>query len=156
MPRGPAPTPGSRNQGGTFDWVRLVKGRRVEIPKLPDRHGGWSTTTLLWWAELWELPQAQAWEPSGRTLHDLAELREVLNRTRVALADDPDRLAQRVSQLRGQMQGLEDRHGLNPKSLLQLRWIVVDDEGAEVALPPTPGADDLEHRRATRRKRMTG
>lgn len=79
------------------------------------------------------------WDPSARTLRSWAELRE-----QVELLVDGGRPV--PPGLFGEMRQIEDRHGLNPKALLQLRWRIVEtlpepDEDAEhgaASGPPSP------------------
>lgn len=112
-----------------FTWVDLpASGRRGKAPKLPD-HRQWSPKTVAFWADLWKSPQAVMWDPSGRTLWRLAELHADLI--------DPD--GGTTAGISAEMRQLEDRHGLSPKSMLQLRWRVSDDasDGEEPAPKPT-------------------
>lgn len=114
---------------GSFDWVMLpAEGRVGPAPKLPSKPivagpGVWSKSTKDWWADLWRSPQAVVWDQSGRTLFRLALLHELLDAGGVAVAG-----------LASEMRQIEDRHGLSPKSLLQLRWRIVE-AGDVVQLP---------------------
>jgi len=119
---GPAPRPDRlRANAPTFDWVLLPRsGRRGSTPKLPGWRS-WTPATTAWWRSLWRTPQACAWDQSGASLWTLAVLHHELV--------EGERSTAAVS---AEMRAHEDRHGLNPKALLQLRWRVVDDEHATI------------------------
>lgn len=104
-----------------FGWVDLpAAGRPGAPPKLPSWRK-WAPGTAKWWKDLWATPQATQWEQSGRTLFALACLYDDL------IAGRAD--AAKVS---AEMRQHEDRHGLNPKSMLQLRWRVVEATDATI------------------------
>lgn len=109
---GPSPNPNARRQNKpTFEWVALpVEGRPGAAPKLPGWRK-WSPATSRWWKDLWAKPQATQWEQDGSTLWTLACLYDDL------IAGRAD--AAKVS---AEMRQHEDRHGLNPKAMNQLRW----------------------------------
>lgn len=114
----------------TFDWVILpASGRKGPVPKLP---GGtkWLKATREAWADLWSSPQAVAWDQSGRTLHSWAEAHHALQEAK--------KDGKSVTPILAEMRSIEDRHGLNPKAMLQLRWRIVDDEGVVVSQPSEP------------------
>ncbi|MGH9002435.1 MAG: hypothetical protein ACRDYV_04835 [Acidimicrobiia bacterium] len=97
-----------------FGWTNLPSaGRKGPAPKLPEWRV-WHPATKTWWSALWKRPQALMWEQDGSTLRALACLYDDLISNRVEAA--------RVSP---EIRQHEDRHGLNPKSMLQLRWRVV-------------------------------
>lgn len=114
----PAPKPDAerrRQNAPTFGWVMLPKaGRKGPTPKLPGVRK-WSPTTRAAWTGLWKSPQATMWDPSGRTLWRWAVLHEELI--------VGDRAASSIS---SEMRQIEDRHGLSPKALLDLRWRIGD------------------------------
>ena len=93
-------------------------------PDLPDLRS-WSLSTIAWWDDLWSCPQAVAWDQTGRTL------------VRLAILFD-DMVKERPGASTTAMQQLEDRHGLNPKAMLQLRWRIVEE--ADVMPMPTKTA----------------
>ena len=102
-----------------FDWATLpLEGRQGPPPALPDLRL-WTAATERWWAELWATPQAVMWDPSGRSLHTLALLHHQL-----MLDSTLPPAATRAASISAEMRQHEDRHGLTPKSLLQLRWRV--------------------------------
>lgn len=119
-----------------FGWVELPAAREGAPPSLPPWRL-WHSETLEWWSALWSKPQATMWEPSGSTLWALACLYDDL----IAGRADAAKVSAEVRQH-------EDRHGLNPKAMLQLRWRIAEDE-PEVAAPAKSNASA-----AARRKRM--
>ncbi|MGD9996968.1 MAG: hypothetical protein AB7R77_05960 [Ilumatobacteraceae bacterium] len=134
----PKPDAERRNRNvKAFDWSDLpAAGRPGKPPKLPALRT-WSAETRRWWAELWSKPQATAWDQTGSTAVGMAVLYEDLQHV------DPARVAGLLAELRAH----EDRHGLNPKAMLQLRWrIVKPEEPAVTASKP----------KTDRRKRVLG
>lgn len=126
-----------RRNAPTFDWVHLPKaGRKGRPPALPTRKPTWHAGTRKWWADLWATPQATQWDETDAELYRLAMLHEL---TMYGSAGGA------LPALLAEMRQIEDRHGLNPKALLQLRWIIVDD-GASVA--PAPKKRSSADRRA--------
>ena len=108
----------------SFEWTLLpAAGRLGPAPELPDLRS-WSLSTIAWWEDLWSCPQATAWDQSGRTLTRLA-----------VLFDDLIKEKAPATSLSNEMRQLEDRHGLNPKAMLQLRWRIVEE--ADVMPMPT-------------------
>lgn len=107
-----------------FGWTDLPAAGRVDDPPPLPGWRVWQPATVKWWAELWAKPQATVWEQDGSTLWTLACLYDDLIASRAEAA--------RVS---AEMRQHEDRHGLNPKAMLQLRWRVVDAAGEEQAAP---------------------
>jgi hypothetical protein len=104
-----------------FGWTDLpIAGRAEAAPELP-KHVRWSVYTKRAWVELWSCPQATQWDPSGRTLHGWAELVEQRVRCERERKTAPASTYAEIRQI-------EDRHGLNPKAMLQLRWRIVADE----------------------------
>jgi hypothetical protein len=123
-----------RRNAPTFTWTRLPRSGRQGPPPpmgepsawLETAAGGWPAATEREWADLWSSPQAAAWDQSGRTLRRWAELHAV-------------GVLEGVSAVRSsEMRQIEDRHGLSPKALLQLRWLVVDDADANVGAVVVP------------------
>ena len=116
----PYPKPESERRNRTkpaFNWTPLPReGRSGPAPKLPNWRA-WDRRTKKWWTELWKKPQATQWEQDGSTLFPLAVVMDDLITARI----DSVRATPEIRQL-------EDRHGLNPKALLQLRWMVMDEE----------------------------
>lgn len=121
---GPLPNPNARRRNApTIAWVDLPPDPGVDVPFLPTWRG-WLPNTVEWWAHLWSRPQARMWDPTGSTLWTLAALMDDV------LAGDVE-----LAKVAGEMRAHEDRHGLSPKAMGQLRWrLAADDVGAEVAV----------------------
>jgi hypothetical protein len=116
-----------RRNSPTFGWVDLPStGRDGPAPELPRGVRQWGKITRDAWEKLWASPQATQWDPTGRTLWAWAVCHHDLVQEEMKPAP-----------LLAQMQSIEDRHGLSPKAMLQLRWRVVDVEPADAA-PPAP------------------
>lgn len=97
-------------------WTTLPgAGRPGAAPPLPPWRE-WNDHTAAWWANLWASPQATQWEQDGSTLWVLAMLYDDIF---VGTVD--------ASRLSAEIRQHEDRHGLNPKALVQLRWRIADD-----------------------------
>ena len=117
-----------------FDWVNLpAEGRQGPPPAMPKLRR-WRKATIEAWADLWSSPQATQWDQSGRTLHAWAVLHHDL------IVDE-----RAPAGIAAEMRNIEDRHGLNPKAMLQLRWRIVADEVE--AEPSTPKRASAEARR---------
>lgn len=117
---GPAPRPNALrpNQGAAF--VRLPsEGRTKEAPPWPYPTEP-DADLLERWVYLWKLPQAIAWEK--------IQMYRVVARYCMILcyAETSALPAMQTSAVQ-----LEDRLGLNPMSMLRLRWTVAEDELAE-------------------------
>ena len=82
---------------------------------------------LQWWAALWATPQATQWNQSGVTLVPVALLFESMQRA----------VPREVAVLSAQMMQHLDRHGLNPKAMLQLRWML-EAEAEDAAARKSP------------------
>lgn len=107
-------------------WIDLPSKREGDPPALPEWRI-WQPQTLTWWVELWTSPQATQWDQSGKTLRALA-----------CLYDDLIAGRAEASKVSAEMRQHEDRHGLNPKAMLQLLWRIVEDELAPTARTPKP------------------
>lgn len=172
---GPLPDPHSiRRNAPTIPTTELrVSGRQGEIPEPP----GWIElfqSGCSWWEWAWTTPQAIGWGDSvgmdalvGRRASledDLAAIEFVDNLDLLddefqsekakALRDAVQRLAAmatgRLAIMR-EMRELDDRLGLSPKGLAQLRWKIVADPEAATE---TPGASDEVGERRSRRERL--
>lgn len=126
MPGASYPKPAEERRNKTqsdLSWTELpAAGRQGDPPPLPTPLlGKWSADALALWEWAWSTPQATQWDQSGKTLWRW-----------VQLADTPP-----SPQTSAEMRQLEDRHGLNPKAMLQLRWRVVDGD-AGTAQPTKP------------------
>ncbi len=121
----PKPDSERRNRSPkAFEWLDLpAAGRKGAAPKLPALRK-WSTETKRWWSALWSTPQAVAWDQTGESLVRLA-----------LLYDDLQYLEPGKSTgISAEMRAIEDRHGLSPKSMLQLRWRIVESESGRGAV----------------------
>lgn len=129
---GPAPKPDSdrrRRNEPTFEWVDLpTAGRQGPAPAMPD---GDYAELADWWADLWASPQAAAWDQSGRSLHGYLECKRLLTAEVTVVTKSGEAVevpAANPTTVLTEMRQIEDRHGLNPKAMLALRWRIVDDE----------------------------
>lgn len=125
--RYPNPDDQRRNRNErAFDWTVLpMEGRPGPAPELPPWRE-WRPATLDWWAKLWATPQATQWDQSGRTLHTLA----ILHHQLLDEESSPSPIA-------AEMRQHEDRHGLTPKAMLQLRW--------KISSTPSDGSGKVLH-----------
>lgn len=132
-----------------FGWRDLpANGREGDPPLLPERPEGakeWLPETVEAWNQLWTTPQAVAWDQSGRTLHVWAVLHNDMGQFQ---ADRKPVPASLLSELRQ----IEDRHGLSPKAMLQLRWRVIED----FEQTPIPGGTGLRDRKKATLKVLEG
>lgn len=114
----PKPDAERRNRAARpFTWTDLPsEGRPGKPPSLP-RVRQWHAQTRKWWVEVWASPQASAWDQSGRTMVPFALVMDDLIAGRVDAVKASPEIRQH-----------QDRHGMNPKAMLQLRWRVLDDE----------------------------
>lgn len=123
----PKPDSDRRNRNPhAFGWTDLPKaGCKGKPPALPAIKPTWHAETRRWWATLWAMPQATIWARDDSELFRLALLHEhVWHRSPAPSAT-----------LLAEMRQIEDRHGLNPKAMLQLRWRIVDDAAGVAAKP---------------------
>ena len=115
-----------------FSWVDLpATGRRGNPPALPKRVAGskaWSAQTKAAWRAMWKKPQATQWDQDGSSMHMWAMLHEDMIQAQKKEKSIPASVA-------GEMRQIEDRHGLTPKAMLQLRWRVADPVVAQKAKP---------------------
>jgi hypothetical protein len=145
--RYPNPDGERRNRAErAFDWTTLpLEGRPGPAPALPALRA-WDDQTLLWWAALWATPQAVMWDNTGRTLHTLALLHHQL-----MLDKDLPGVASKAASIAAEMRQHEDRHGLTPKAMLQLRWRVsttpADGSGKVLHLVPREVAERVAQNR---------
>lgn len=122
--RGPLPKSAAerrRANAPTIPSTRLpASGYRGKVPGL-SKHRRWSDATRRWWKSVWRSPMAAAWLPEHR--HALERLALLLE----------EYAATGNEKLLAEIRQLEDRFGLTPKALQQLRWEVVDEEQAKDA-----------------------
>lgn len=154
---GPLPNPQARRRNApTIPTTQLPagglrdgKGRRKSAPACPYDLG---QSGSKWWAWAWALPQAAAWDAGA--LYVIARRAQLEDEAAaVAVVDGMDlgdllgiscdeervgRLEALISQLRSRVSGsttlmremreLDNRLGLNPKAMADLRWSIVPDE----------------------------
>lgn len=117
---GPAPNPNSVRPRQGAAYVKLPsEGRRGDTPEWPLANQP-SLLVEARWERLWRSPQSVMWEKLG-IFEEIARYCEV-----VVLAETTLGLP-----LLQTAEKFEDRLGLNPMSMLRLRWTVVEDEIAE-------------------------
>jgi len=98
-----------------FGWVDLpAAGRQGPPPRLPGKLSEWHPETRAWWKRVWALPQAVMWDQSGETMVPWARIMEAVHRGADAIKASVE------------IRQHQDRHGLNPKAMLQLRWRLVE------------------------------
>lgn len=113
-----------------FSWVDLPEVWEAPAPDLPDWRE-WDSRTVAWWCEMWRSPQASQWKPDGSTMVPFALLMDDVVAGRVEIA--------RAS---GEIRQHQDRHGLNPKAMLQLRWRLSSGEPSTPERPATKRKTD--------------
>ena len=117
----PPPKPNAVRRNSRVGPVLLpAEGRKGMAPEWPIP-GVISKEERQAWNELWETPQAVAWEKLGWT-------RTVARYCRIMVAAEAPEA--RASYL-AQVAALEDRLGLTPKAMRTLMWTVASDEVAD-------------------------
>lgn len=117
----PKPDGERRNRNAKpFAWTALpAAGRKGKTPSLPTVAGHrWMQSTVAWWKKLWATPQATQWREDDPELTRLALIHQTVWLPGAAPA----------AALLSEMRQIEDRHGLNPKAMLQLRWRIEEAE----------------------------
>ncbi len=168
MARGPLPGKSGgatrRTNPPTIPTTTLpAAGRKGRVPKLP--HGyDLRAAGVAWWKWAWRLPQAAAWDTGalyhlarraqleddlallGRFDHfDLAELLGMDEENDVVrhlewVIGGLKRMAGGEATLMREMRELDNRLGLNPKALADLRWTIADDTAPVQAPVATAGS----------------
>lgn len=129
-----------------FDWKRLPQSGNKDIPEMPP--GTWHEYTHAWWIKHWSHPCATVWLRNDPCHLRLMQFADILHREKIM------HNGATLSEIRQ----LEDRLGLSPKSRLQLRWLIVPDDEADVGDRPAELAvvhtigDDTSNRRADPRR----
>ncbi len=108
------------------DWIDLPVENESGAPPLP-KWRKWHPETKLWWIELWKKPQAKMWDQTGSTLWVMA-----------SLIDDMITGVAETKGVSNELRQHEDRHGLNPKALLQLRWRLPQEVAEQSTGEPQP------------------
>jgi hypothetical protein len=101
-----------RNVGPQFKRLP-AEGRREPVPDLPEKAGGWLSTTRDWWGRVWKSPMATEWLEAD---HDTV--------LRLAYMVDAEGRGEGGTVLRREIRYLEGAFGLNPASRARLRWEV--------------------------------
>lgn len=152
VPRGPAPSPNARRRNQPTIPTTVLVPRAGKTPQCPYELGD---AGRRWWKWAWGLPQASQWGDGAlyfvarrAQLEDELAVRE-FGEDRVALEDllmpaDEDALkavqfaldtlkkaATGQVSLMKEMRELDNRLGLNPKAMLDLRWSVGEPEGVK-------------------------
>lgn len=133
---GPLPKPDARrrNQPTIPTTALPASGRQGEPPQPPYDLGA---AGAAWWLWAWSTPQSCAWNTGDLYVTGRRAVLEDL-----VAAGGP---LKEVSPLIREMRELDDRLGLTPKGLAQLRWKIVDEQ-AEAA-EQAKARDELAARR---------
>ena len=126
---GPPPKKASerrRPNAGAFnklDRILPASGRQGEVPHwpLPDP----IQAELVVWEQIWHTPQAVAWEQLGWERAVARYVRDLL----------PAEQRGAPTSAKSEVRQHEDRLGLNPMSLLRLRWEIRDVDEPAAAKP---------------------
>lgn len=170
---GPLPNPRRRRRNApTIPTTDLpAAGRSGSAPRCPK----WidlGPSGTAWWRWAWHTPQAAAWSAgdhpliarravledmiAARKLGDVGELAELLGLDADHIPDGIEAVFTALAELAGgalsimrEAREIEDRLGLTPKGMAQLRWRIVPDVVEEDAED-----DELAKRREGRRARL--
>jgi hypothetical protein len=140
MNSGPPPKDPSqrRRRNLTPDTLQLpMEGYDGPIPDWPLSEA--TAREMERWERLWKTPMAKAWV---RMHIDVVVARYVRCAIMVEGGDTDDAahraLTVAAAHLHSEVRQLEDRLGLNPLSLLRLRWEIAEVEVGDVAADPAP------------------
>lgn len=149
MPRGPLPNDEKRRRNApTIPTSALPAAGRSGPTPAPPRSVDLGAAGTEWWEWAWHTPQAAAWDDGSLYVvarraaleDDLATACQVESLDAADLRGDTNaqelrRLVQRLAGLATsrlnicrEMREIDDRLGLTPKAMAQLRWKVVEDE----------------------------
>lgn len=149
---GPLPkqNPKRRNKP-TFQPATLpAEGFSGPIPD-PPSHPPLGEHGRQWWMWVWRTPQASQFNAGH--LYAIA-MRASLEDRMAALWDDEDREAMLLRTI-GEARQYDDRLGLSPKGMLQLRWSVRANEGAgQTSADPVGPAPTTSPKAATNVRRL--
>lgn len=145
---GPVPAKSRRRRNEpTFPTTRLpVSGYRGPIPTVP-KSVKLGDAGKAWWRWAWRTPQAAAWNAGH--LFNVARRAQLEDVWAAQLADGKPTAA-----MASAMQTLENRLGLTPKGMLELRWEIVADIPAVDAPADPERENEVALRRAEREKRL--
>lgn len=167
MPGIPGPLPGEntrrRNAPTIKPNILPARGRTGRAPKIPERYQ-LAEAGLAFWKRAWKLPQATKWDDGAvdavarrAQLEDYAaavELVDTVDLEAIFMSSDDEELRQQLRNLEWalgkirslatgavglmkQMDALDDRLGLTPKSLAQLRWTIEEKPARKAAKAET-------------------
>jgi hypothetical protein len=168
MPRGPLPKADARrrNEPTIPGTVLPAAGRKGAAPGCPFDLGGAGSR---WWAWAWATPQATKWDAGSlyfvarrALLEDHAAALDFADdalEIRDLFAEGDDEARRRVEWALGllkrsatgevalmkEMRELDNRLGLNPKAMADLRWSI---EASAVAAPARPKSGEVRRLRA--------
>lgn len=120
---GPPPKPADqrRRRNATTPMVQLpLEGDTGPTPAWPLET--YSNAELVRWADLWKLPAAVMWRQAQLHLVVARYVRDCL------IIESPVNGKPASAILKAEVRQQEDRLGLNPVSMMRLRWEVVQDE----------------------------
>ena len=131
----PKSGPTHRGESQGMPWTILPLHHNVAAPPLPSWRE-WCPATVAWWTHLWRSPQASQWDSTGMSLWVLALLTD-------------DVLSGRLEMKRASAEIRQhgDRHGLSPKSMVNLRWRLASESASEAPLLPADEAPSIARRR---------
>lgn len=120
---GPSPKPDAiRRNAPSIEWVGLPEsGNPNPAPPMPSGPD-WSLKTRDLWIRLWHSPQSLMWSVDTMPL---------LERLMYAYEQIYETAEVQASMMAA-IDRIEDKLGLNPKALVQLRWRIVPDHLATV------------------------
>lgn len=174
MSRGPLPAKNARRRNApTIPTTSLpVTGRTGPIPR-PPKWVALGPAGAAWWRWAWRTPQASGWSPGHEayvakraSLEDDLAVLDVVDCGSFEMLDllgteDARAFKALIGRLAGLATGrlavikvmmeLDNRLGLNPKGMADLRWEVVNVE----APPAEDETDEVEQRRQDRRARLS-
>jgi len=169
MPRGPAPEPNKRRRNApTIPTTELpAAGRKGRPPKVPGSYN-LQKAGREWWKWAWSTPQAMAWDRGAHyviarraSLEDDLKTLDNCDLGELLLSVEEDEIAERISEAVGvlqrlaggritvikEMRELDKVLGLNPKSMVELRWKIVEEPGGTEAKPATAASKKSNKRR---------
>ena len=161
---GPAPSPNARRRNAATIGTRALphEGRKGRAPVAPAAYR-LKRAGKAWWNWAWKLPQATAWDEGSRyfvvrraQLEDelaaldfanFASLRDLLAGAETDAIERVEeaiellkRLASGAASVQKEMREMDNRLGLNPKAMTELRWSIADPPAKEDT--DTASADD--------------
>lgn len=175
MPRGPLPDPSARRtHKPTIAYNTLpAEGRAAPVPEVPERYA-LGDAGRDWWGWAWRLPQADKWDVGA--LHFVARRAELEDHAAalqivddidlldvINTSDDPDALRVKIKNLEWaisklkssatgsvalmkEMREIDNRLGLNPKAMADLRWSIADAPAETDDHPDVANLDEYRDR----------